>query len=153
MSTSRREYLSPNSICHGPRITFRQEVDGLCCSELRTAIYSQFGSILVLNLTFWTAHHIVRPADQSPLDRSAIRHHLRHHGRLFIGKASKSLPVIWSNCKEDPQCSNQVVCWCLSQACDCWRTLLMELIGGDYPNLRLPGGWRSKHTLLLVIYY
>ena len=29
----------------------------------------------------------------------------------------------------------------------------MELIGGDYPNLRLPGGWRSKYTLLLVIYY
>ena len=36
---------------------------------------------------------------------------------------------------------------------DCWRTLLMELIGGDYPNLRLSGGWRSKYTLLLVIYY
>ena len=35
----------------------------------------------------------------------------------------------------------------------CWRTLLMELIGGDDPNLRLPRGWRSKYTLLLVFYY
>ena len=35
----------------------------------------------------------------------------------------------------------------------CGRALLMELSGGDYPNLRPPGGWRSKYTLVLVIYY
>ena len=52
LSTSRKAYLNPTRLCFGTQDRLRQEVGGMRFLDLRTPVYSQHGSSLVLNFKF-----------------------------------------------------------------------------------------------------
>ena len=62
-------------------------------------------------------------------------------GQYLTSRRTEGFPGIFQKIPYlTPNCVSKSASRRWSRAPCCWRTLLMELIGGDYPNLRLPRG-------------